>query len=88
MKSVEFNYYTGPNHGWVKVPKDYLKSIISWIPSEYSFETERYFYLEEDCDATCFKRALSAIGVEMVCVEIAIKSESTIRSYKRCKVTP
>lgn len=82
--SIEFNYYTGPSHGWVKVPKAYLQSKFNWTPSAFSFEDKTHFFLEEDCDASKFINMMKAIGDDVVLNEVELKSEATIRRKARC----
>lgn len=43
-----------PGHGWLKVPKSLLSREQVKRISPFSFESTRYYYLEEDCDAEIY----------------------------------
>lgn len=87
MKNIEINYYQGPSHGWIKVPK-HLVERVGLKPTEYSFFNPKSdnYYLEEDCDASRFVSEMKKININIIFISIDLKSESTIRSYPRCKV--
>jgi len=50
-------WISDPSHAWLKVPLDVLWTLQSGhVYSDYSYRTEEFAYLEEDCDATLFLR--------------------------------
>jgi hypothetical protein len=52
-----------PGHGWLKVERIELKRLgIADKISSYSYQSDGYIYLEEDCDMTTFVLAKRALG--------------------------
>lgn len=47
---VEFEYYTTPSHGYLKVPIDYVE-FLEYVPTAFSKKGDEFWYLEEDVDA-------------------------------------
>tara|TARA_R110000796_G_C14502408_1_gene429017 strand:- start:719 stop:1033 length:315 start_codon:yes stop_codon:yes gene_type:complete len=53
-----FVFYSDPGHGWLEVPRAWLDLLgLQDKISPYSYKTDRYAYLEEDCDAGVFINA-------------------------------
>lgn len=79
-----FKFYADPGHGWLCVPKE----IIEWLGitgnvTKYSYFDENNIYLEEDCDATMFDRAIKEKGLSYSIEEIYHAGNSPVRSKKR-----
>ena len=55
MKTLSFNVYNDPGHGWIKVSKKQLTRFFGehWRKefTPFSYERDAYVYLEEDLDA-------------------------------------
>lgn len=52
---MELTFLSDPGHGWLRVPLQLLNDWnISDKISEYSYKTNNFAYLEEDCDASIF----------------------------------
>ena len=84
MQKVEFTFFNDPGHAWLQVPKTVLvKSGVSDQISGYSYQDENFAYLEEDCDAGKFLRALQGLGVAFLITEHFTDDDSPIRGYPR-----
>ena len=60
---MKFPFYTDPGHGWLKVPIKLLRELgIESKITMYSYRRGDYAYLEEDCDAPTFVKAMEAHG--------------------------
>ena len=85
MKTLTFDFYSDPGHGWVKVSFARLLAVLGpgWRSafSSCSFERGEHAYLEEDCDAPRFVKACQAIGVEPKWRMRYSERESRIRNY-------
>ena len=85
MKTLTFDVYNDPGHGWIKVSFARLIRIIGpdWRSAftPFSFERGCHAYLEEDCDAARFVKACQAIGIEPRWRMHYAESESRIRDY-------
>lgn len=79
---MKFDVYTDPGHGWLKVPVSKLKEYgVHDDISQYSYYRNGYAFLEEDCDAGKFIKAVEATGKKVEFrVHYANKS-SKIRNY-------
>jgi hypothetical protein len=51
-----FTLYSDPGHGWLKVTPADCESLgmVAESFTAYSYRDEKFFYLEEDCDASRF----------------------------------
>ena len=59
--NMKFPFYMDPGHGWLKVPMRLLKELgIEPRITAYSYRRGDFAYLEEDCDATTFVKAMEA----------------------------
>jgi len=89
---MTFHFYCDPGHGWLKVPKAQLtKLAIAHKISRCSYQTEKYAYLEEDCDANLFLQTLEKTGQPYTITEHNSNSDSHIRrypSYEATEATP
>ena len=77
-------YLQDPGHGWIEVPASLVREL-GCKPSQYSFidRSNDLAYLEEDCDAGPFIRALRATGVEPEIVDHHINHDAACRSLPR-----
>jgi hypothetical protein len=76
----EYNFYSDPGHGWMRVPLQDLKLVDVKI-SSYSYMKGNNAYLEEDCDAPRFINAMNQLGYEVCFKEHTSNHRSTIRNY-------
>lgn len=77
------NYYQDPGHGWLRVPRSLVVELqIDDQISSYSYQQGDVVFLEEDCDAGIFARAMKQQGREFKTIEIRSDSESWIRALK------
>ncbi len=80
---MKFNYYMDPGHGWLKVPMRLLKELgIESKITRYSYRRGDQAYLEEDCDATTFVKAMEERGRTVVFDDHSSNRESVIRGYE------
>lgn len=62
----EYKMYHDPRHGWLAVPSiDLIEAGVERVITGFSFMSPmgEVVYLEEDCDAGTFLRAIEAKGV-------------------------
>lgn len=60
MKVLQF--YADPGHAWLRVPLSELERLdIADQISHYSYMNGEYAYLEEDCDAGIYIKALKRV---------------------------
>jgi hypothetical protein len=86
MGTKTYDFYEDSGHGWLKVPVDELQKMnLTDKISNYSYRKGCFAYLEEDCDAELFVRAMEGIGVKVKFREHFTNGESTIRNYDRFK---
>ena len=82
--NVIANYYQDARHGWIAVNLTTLRSLgLADKITQYSYEKGGTVYLEEDCDATLFKKTLEATGAKLVLFEVNHGDNSPIRNYGR-----
>lgn len=87
-KQSTFKFYFDDGHGWLAVKKKYLKELgIADKISQYSYQKGLTAYLEEDCDAEVFIKAMcESFNIQYVemCLEVVRHDgRSPIRSYSR-----
>lgn len=76
--NVTYNFISDPGHGWLKVPMmDLLVSGITNKITSYSYYTKDFAYLEEDCDAPTFIKALEEAGKKVKFNEVVINDFDT-----------
>ncbi len=87
MKSKVYVFHTDAGHGWLAVKRKELidLNILDKV-SHCSYEKGQTVYLEEDCDAPLFVKALEAKGIELKYKEGASVDRSPIRSYDMFKM--
>ena len=82
MKTLSFNYYSDPGHGWIKVSKKLITELnIADKITPYSYERGDQVYLEEDCDASRLIQTLELQGIKPVFKQFNSNRSSKIRSY-------
>ena len=86
MKTLTFNVYNDPGHGWIKVSKKTLVKFFGehWRKSftPFSYERGEYTYLEEDQDAATFIQRLKDNQIQPVWRHYYNKTRySRIRNY-------
>jgi hypothetical protein len=81
---MQFTYLQDPGHGWLIVPASLVRDL-GVTPSHYSYidRASGYAYLEEDCDAGAFMRALRATGVQPVIQEVHTPRDAKCRALPR-----
>jgi len=87
-KSMTYNYYSDPAHGWMKVPISHFKKY-NIDPNKitmFSYMRNNHAYLEEDCDMTYFLNALKEKGINYKIYEYSTNKSSKIRSYERFQI--
>ena len=79
MKKIVF--HSDPGHAWVEAPvSELVKYGIADKISVYSYRKGLMAYLEEDCDAGVYIKALEASGVNFEFVE-KYEEYTPIRNY-------
>lgn len=80
---AQYTFYTDPSHGWLEVPEtDILAAGLADKISSYSYidPAKRLVYLEEDCDAPLFMRA---VGLKPSDLAEVYQDESFIRDLPK-----
>lgn len=88
MQSV-FTAYSDPGHGWIKVPRALLSTLnIADKVSRWSYQRDKYVYLEEDGDLQTFVTAYELkYSKRPVFKERFTNKQSKIRNYESYKGT-
>ncbi len=80
---MKFDFYADPGHGWVKVPKKLLKTlVIEKDISTFSYMKGVNAYLEEDGDLKKFLDAMKIAGKIVEFREHHTDKSSKIRNYR------
>lgn len=83
MRKLKCVFLADPGHGWLKVNKKHIKKLnLADKISSYSYERNKHVYLEEDCDAGIFLRAVRDLGGDVIVKSKHTNKQSKIRSYK------
>lgn len=83
---MKFDVLTDPGHGWVKVPKKLLAELgIADKITPYSYMRGDFAYLEEDCDASTFFKAMSDAGKTVEQRVRHADRSSRVRNYSSYK---
>ena len=84
---AKLRFITDSGHGWLEVPTaDVTKAGV--MPSKYSYinADTSMTYLEEDCDATAYLKAIGTIYLEDdMCEDVHINGDCWVRNLPRCK---
>ena len=81
-------FHSDPGHGWLAVKiKELVDLGVAEKISSYSYQKGQTAYLEEDCDAGIFIKALEERGIEFKS-RSSYQEHTAIRSYPRyiCRV--
>lgn len=78
-----FIFHIDPGHGWLEVPECIVKALNVRV-SQYSYKHDGKVYLEEDCDAPRFDKAIKDAGVKYTTISRHYDYDAPIRSYSRC----
>ncbi len=83
----QFNFYSDPGHGWLKVSRKDLQQLgIESQITGYSYQRENDCFLEEDCDATLFLNTFkNKFGFEPKLNFYSGDKRSRIRNYASYK---
>jgi hypothetical protein len=80
---MKFPFYMDPGHGWVRVPISLLRELgIESKITVCSYRRGGYAYLEEDCDAMTFIKAMEERGRKVEFDDHTANRESVIRRYE------
>ena len=84
---MKLTYLQDPGHGWLIVPASLVREL-GCRPSVYSYfdRAAGFAYLEEDCDAGEFLRALSAAGTKPEIHEVHVNHDAKCRALPRWEV--
>jgi len=83
---LDFHYDAG--HGWLQVPLKLVKlmeELKHCNISSYSYKDSIFAYLEEDCDASAFLKALEQYNLLYEVTEIDNGNTSSIRAKQQYK---
>lgn len=84
--TLEVQYHQDPGHGWLEVTRAMVDRLgIAPKISRYSYQsaTGTAVYLEEDCDAALFVRAIEASGTKVHAIPHHYKFDAPIRAMQR-----
>jgi hypothetical protein len=78
-------FHEDPGHGWLEVDRHELSRFVPLSEiSSFSYQKGGKVYLEEDCDAPLFLRALKESGVEYELEEkVYPTNDAPIRMFQR-----
>jgi hypothetical protein len=63
---LEYTFIVDPSHAWLRVSlRDLEFSLIKNQISKYSYKSGSHVYLEEDCDAPKFLKAMEDLGFDI-----------------------
>lgn len=63
---LEYTFIVDPSHAWLRVAlRDLEFSLIKGQISKYSYKSGSHAYLEEDCDAPKFMKAMEDLGFDI-----------------------
>lgn len=80
---LTFVYHQDSGHGWVAVKRTLLAKYVPLSEiTAYSYQKGATVYLEEDCDASKFLKALRATGEHYHLVSKQLYDRHPIRSYE------
>jgi hypothetical protein len=84
METRTYNFFADGGHGWLEVPLEDVRAVGVWDSiTTCSYVKSNYAYLEEDCDASAFVRAVRAAGWRVNFLDHYVDGDSIIRRYKR-----
>ena len=81
-----FTVYSDPGHGWVKIPKVLLRDIdLDNKISSFSYQRNKFAYLEEDCDLPLFISRMKELGRDVKFKVQHADRTSKLRNYNPYK---
>lgn len=80
---MKLRFFEDAAHGWLEVPKALCEKF-KIKPSQFSYENDDMYYLEEDCDASKFDEYCGAIGFKYEAIRL-YEEKSIVRNYRRVK---
>lgn len=81
---LTIDYVQDPAHGWISADIHQLRSFgLTDKVSQYSYRDGDLVWLEEDCDAPLFVRALEKAGIPFKVVETHTRGDAFIRRLPR-----
>ena len=81
MKPIMYVFHSDPGHAWLEVPMGTLHRLgIAEKISACSYRNGDKAYLEEDCDAPLFLRALESAGIPHT-IQERCEENTPIREY-------
>lgn len=79
---LTLDYIQDPGHGWVSAPLEQVRAL-DVTPTPYSYQDGETVYLEEDCDAPAYLRALTKAGIPYRIRETHTRGDAWIRRLSR-----
>jgi len=81
---MKLRFLSDPGHGWLEVPyKTYLGSGIQASAWSYANPELTKVYLEEDCDANLFIKAMNDLAITVEFNNVNYNSDCKVRNYPR-----
>jgi len=85
ITEANLTFYRDGGHGWLKVSKDFFNRTNRTMKhiTCYSYQDNKYYYLEEDLDATLYLKNLEVEGIK---INLSFKDDgnySPIRNLQR-----
>lgn len=80
---MRLHYIQDSGHGWIVAPVSLVRDLgIADRISRYSYHdsTAGQLYLEEDCDAPAFIRALRVSGIEPDIIDVHVNGDAKCRA--------
>ena len=79
---MKYTLHTDPGHGWLQVPLAEVERLGLKV-SSYSYRTNEFAYLEEDCDYSAWANAKRAAGEEFEVAVMHLEFDHFIRDFPR-----
>lgn len=81
-ETIMLEYVQDPGHGWIAAYASHVRAL-GVTPTSYSYQDGPTVWLEEDCDAPAYLRALTRAGIPYRINETRTSGDSPIRSLPR-----
>lgn len=79
---LTLDYVQDPGHGWIAADAVHVRAL-GVTPTSYSYQDGETVWLEEDCDAPAYLRALTRAGIPYRLNETHTRGDAWIRSLSR-----
>ena len=79
---IMLEYVQDPGHGWIAAYASHVRAL-GVTPTPYSYQDGETVYLEEDCDAPAYLRALTRAGIPYNIREVHTRGDAWIRRLPR-----